>query len=64
MEKTTGVFSFSGSDCEILVSNLPFDLFTRAGQVAELIVEVKGTIEVVNLLGARFKVPHVEYIAF
>jgi hypothetical protein len=64
MEKTTGVFSFPGSDCEILVSNLPSDLFSMAGQLAELIVKVKGTTEVVNRLGATFKVPHLEYIAF
>ncbi len=64
MEKTTGVFSFPGSDCEILVSNLPSDLFTMAGQWAELIVRVKGTTEVVNRLGVGFKVPHLEYIAY
>jgi len=63
MEKTVGVFSFFGGDCEILVSNLPSDLFSRSGEPAELIVKVKGTTEVVNRLGATFKVPHLEFIA-
>lgn len=60
MERTVGVFTSGGH--EILVSKLPTDLFTSAGQFGDLIVKVKGTAEVTNLLGARFKVPHVEYI--
>lgn len=60
MERTLGVFTSGGH--EILVSNLPTDLFTSAGQSGDLIVKVRGTAEVTNLLGAHFKVPHVEYI--
>jgi hypothetical protein len=60
IERTVGVFTSGGH--EILASKLPTDLFTSAGQFADLIVKVKGTTEVTNLLGARFKVPHVEYI--
>jgi len=63
MERTTGVFSYPGSDCEILVSKLPSDLFTMTGQTAKLIVKGKGTTEVVNRLGVSFKIPHVEYIS-
>jgi hypothetical protein len=64
MERTTGVFFYPGSDCEILVSKLPSNLFTMTGQTAKLTVKVRGTTEVVNSLGMRFKVPYVEYIAF
>jgi hypothetical protein len=60
MESTAGVFTSGGY--QILVSNLPTDLFTGAGQVADLIVKVKGTAEGTNFLGARLDVPHVEYI--
>jgi hypothetical protein len=60
MESTVGVFTSGGY--QILVSNLPTDLFTGAGQVADLIVKVKGTAEGTNLLGARLDVPHVEYV--
>jgi predicted ribosome quality control (RQC) complex YloA/Tae2 family protein len=58
-ERTMGVFISNGY--EILVSNLPTDLFTSAGQVADLIVKVKGTAERI-LLATPMKIPHVEYI--
>lgn len=60
MESTVGSFSSAGQ--QILVSNLPTNLFTSTGQVADLIVKVRGTVEGTNLLGARLDVPHVEYI--
>jgi hypothetical protein len=63
MERTVGVFGYPGSDCEILVSELPSDLFTMSGQTAKLIVQVRGTEEVANRLGSSFKIPHAEYIA-
>lgn len=62
MERTVGIFGYPGSDCEILVSNLPSDLFTMKNTTAVLIVQVKGTAEVTNILGARLKIPHMEYI--
>ena len=58
-ERTAGFFTSGGYD--ILVSKLPTDLFTRAGQVADLIVKVKGTAEGI-LLATPIKIPHVEYI--
>jgi hypothetical protein len=47
---------------QLLVSKLPSNLFTMQGQIAQLIVRVKGTTRVTNAFGVDFNVPWVEFI--
>jgi len=48
---------------ELLVSSLPLDLFTRAGQTKGLIVKVLGTKQAKNAVGGTLVLTHVEYLA-
>lgn len=61
LERNAGIFqTFEGH--EILIVQLPTQLFSHQGQMSDLIVRVKGTGEVANALGIVFKIPKAEYL--
>ncbi len=61
LERKAAIFqTFEGH--EILIVELPTQLFSHRGQMADLIVRVKGITEVTNALGIVFKIPKAEYL--
>lgn len=69
LERSVGIFGVgqTGRPTEdIIVSKLPVNLFGDNSLLPDytlLIVKVKGTTEVSNRFGAKFKTPHLEYVA-
>jgi hypothetical protein len=62
LERNVGIFKVIATSDQLLVSNLPSNLFTVQNQSAKLIVRVKGVTKVTNALGVAFTVPLAEYI--
>ena len=61
LDRNTGSFDDLAGH-QLVVSSLPSNLFTMHGQMAQIIVRVKGTTSAKNAFGATFDVPLVEYI--
>lgn len=60
IDRSIGLFSFGGK--EVVIKKLPTDMFAEQGLLSRLIGRGRGTLEVENGFGIKYKLPLIEFL--